>query len=111
LPSVTTGADPSRFLGPAYGYASWSGNSPDQLEAIRPDEQEEQTRRAHRDWAVTQARRWGACAAAISAALDAFYGNGAGIDRKLQADLRQIRRGSDRVGRKLDDEVRRATGQ
>jgi hypothetical protein len=101
--------DASRFLGRAAGYVRSSAIAIDKLEVIRPEEQAEQTRRARVEWTKAQQRRWGEAAKAIASAVEGFAAGGR-VDRRLAGDLRQIRRGAERVTRRFEDDLRRAGG-
>jgi hypothetical protein len=92
--------DQPRFVARGAGYTSWAGHAVDGLEAVRVEEQEEQTRKAHAVWAEQQRRRWGQAARVIDAALAAFVSGG--VDRRIASDLRVIRRTTERVARRLD---------
>jgi hypothetical protein len=99
--------DRPRFIGPI-GYVSSPFIAVDPLEAVRSEEQERQSRDAHIHWTRERRRRWGAASTSINTVLDEFAQGG--VDRRLESDLRAIRRGADRVGRRLDDELRRVEG-
>jgi hypothetical protein len=92
--------DQPRYIARTMGYTNWAGHAVDPLEAVRADEQEEQTRKAHAVWAEQQRRRWGQAARVIDAALATFVSGG--VDRRIASDLRVIRRTAERVTRRLD---------
>jgi hypothetical protein len=101
-------ADTPRFIARGLGYVHSASVAADPLEAIREEEQAEQTRRAHRRWAKERQRRWGEAAQTIRVVVADFAEGG--VDRKTASDLRAIERDVRRVSRRLDDEWRRAEG-
>jgi hypothetical protein len=107
----TVDADQPRFLARGVGYTAVSHLSIDPAaECVDERTQQGQTFRAHRAWQERQRRRWGAASETINGAVEAFYGNGNGIDRRLAADLRVVKRATDRVGRRLEEELHQAGG-
>jgi hypothetical protein len=103
-------ADAPRWIAKALGYTRSPHMAADRLEAIRSSEQEAQTRAAHLRWSREQRRRWGEAAATITSAVDSFS-NGIGLDPRLAADVRAIRRDVARTTQHLDDDLRRAAGR
>jgi hypothetical protein len=102
LPAVDVIGDRPRYLAPSAGYTADVAAAIDKLEAIDAAEQERQTANAHRRWQAERRKRWGEAAQTINGAMDEFS-NGA-IDRRLASDLRAIRRSTECVSRRLDDE-------
>jgi hypothetical protein len=103
-------ADVPRWLAKALGYTHSPHAAADPLEAIRAEEQTAQTRAAHLRWSREQRRRWGEAAATITSAVDSFS-TGTGLDPRLAADMRAIRRDVARTTQHLDDDLRRAAGR
>jgi hypothetical protein len=92
--------DQPRYIAPGAGYTHWRASAADKLEAIRADEQDEQTRRAQLLWAKEQQRRWGEAAKTINGAVEHFAA--AGVDRRLASDLQVITRQTERVRARLE---------
>jgi hypothetical protein len=97
-------------LAPVAGYVNHPARSVvDHAECVDETTQRELTAQAHLRWSREQRRRWGEAAATIVGAVDGFV-NGSGLDPRLAADVRRLRRDVHRVTAHLDDDLSRAAG-
>jgi hypothetical protein len=102
-------ADQGRWLARGPGYVASPAAALDKLECVSASIQAEQTAAAHLRWSREQRRRWGEAATTIVGAVDGFV-NGSGLDPRLAADVRRLRRDVHRVTAHLDDDLSRAAG-